>query len=115
MAMIEKIMKYKAVSVAGLAAVALALGGFFWAYFGLRHAGGPIVLHFNDMDGVTETGTLWIIVLMGFSGVIITVVNFFIAIELEQRDRFLGKVVAVASVLFAVLLFLALTAILSVN
>ncbi len=113
----EKIMKHKAVSAASLAAIALALGGFCWAYFGLQAAAGgsPLVIHFDDMNGITKIGNLWDIATIGILGVIITVMNFFIATELEEHDRFLGKITAAASVLFAVLLFIAFAAILSIN
>lgn len=115
--MIEKIKKHKAVAGACLAAIALALGGFLWAYFRLLNVagGGPLVLHFNDMNGITDVGNLWGIASMGILGIVVTVVNFVIAIEMEERDRFLGKVVATASVFFAVLLFIAFAAILSIN
>jgi uncharacterized membrane protein len=115
--MTKKIIKYKAVSAACLGAIAIALGGFLWVYFRLRNTagGGLLVLHFNDMNGITDVGNLWGIVSMGILGVAIAVVNFFIAMELEERDRFLGKVVAVASVFFAVLLFIAFAAILGIN
>ena len=73
------------------------------------------MLHFNDISGITDVGNLWGIVSMGILGVAVTVIDFFIAMELEERDRFLGKMVAVASVLFAVLLFIAFAAILSFN
>lgn len=114
--MIKKIINHKAVSAACLGAIAVALGGFCWAFFRLwSMRNGPLVLHFNDMKGITEIGGFWDIVSMGALVVTITIVNFFIAIELEERDRFLGKVVAVGSVFFAVLLFIAFAAILSIN
>jgi len=109
-------MKHKAVGAACLGATVITLGGFLWAYFALRNTGGgSLVLHFNDMNGVTEIGNLWGIISMGILGIAIMVVNFFIAIELEERDHFLGKIVAVASFFFAVLLFIAFAAILSMN
>ena len=114
--MTKKLMKYKAVSAACCGAIAIALGGFCWAYFRLLNAGaGPLVLHFNNMNGITDVGNLWGIVSMGILGMVVTVVNFFIAIELEERDRFLGNIVAASSIFFAVLLFIALVAILGMN
>jgi hypothetical protein len=67
------------------------------------------------MGGITDVGDLWGVVSMGVLGVAVTIVDFFVAIELEERDRFFGKVVAVASVFFAVLLFIAFAAILGMN
>ena len=110
-------MKHKGDRTACLGAIAIALCGFLWAYFRLLNivGNGPLVLHFNDMDGITNVGNLWGIVSMGVLGIAVTVVDFFIAMELEERNRFLGKMVAVASVFFAVLLFITFAAILSFN
>ena len=116
MTILKKIINHKAVSAACLGAIAVALGGFLWGYFKLwSMRGGPLVLHFNDISGITEIGNLQDIVSLGILGIAITVINFFIAMELEERDRFLGKMVAVGSGFFAVLLFIAFAAILSIN
>jgi len=115
--MVKKIIKYKAVGFACLAAIAIALGGFFWAFFRLMNSAGgvPLVLHFNDVIGITDVGSLWVIASMGILGIAVMAINFFIAIEMEERDSFLGKVVAAASVFFAVLLFISFAAILGMN
>ncbi len=114
--MIKKIKKYRLVSLFSLASFAFAAGGFFWALGELSGAaGGPLILHFNDMQGITsigDTGTLWF---MGVLGIAITVVNFFLAIGLEERDRVLGKVVAAMTLIMAILLFLSFAAIIKVN
>jgi hypothetical protein len=41
--------------------------------------------------------------------------NFFIALEFDARDRFLGKFTAVMTLVFATLLFIAFAAIINVN
>ena len=41
--------------------------------------------------------------------------NFFVALELEARDKVLGKVTAGLTLVMAILLFLGFVAILSVN
>ena len=43
------------------------------------------------------------------------IVNFFLALELEARDWFLGKIVAAATLVLSVLIFIAFAAIISVN
>ncbi len=114
--MIRKIIKHKVVGGACCTAIGIVLAGLLMAYFGLWDAGnGPLIIHFNDMNGITNIGNLWDIILMGILGLIVTFINFFIAMELEERDRFLGKVVAAASVMFAVLLFISFAAILNIN
>ena len=116
MRMIEKIIKHRIVSGVCFAAFFVVCAGFLMAYLGLREIGsGPLVIHFNDMSGITKVGDIWDIILIGIWGIVITSINFFIAIELEERERFLGKVVAGASLVFAVLLFISFAAILNIN
>ena len=114
--MIGKIKKYRLVSLLFLASFAFAAGGFFWALDVLRRAAsGPIILHFNDMHGITHIGTFGDVVLMGIVGIAIVLVDFFIALDLEERDNVLGKIVAVLTLVMAVLLFLTFAAIINVN
>jgi hypothetical protein len=114
--MIKKIANHRLVSLLSLASLAFVAGGFFWAYGALTNAGAePLILHFNDMDGITATGDFSNLVLMGILGVCIVIVNFFIAIELEERDGVLGKIVAGVTLVIAILLFLGFAAILNVN
>jgi hypothetical protein len=114
--MIKKIAKYRLVSLLSLASFALVAGGFFWAYGALRNSGaGPLILHFNDMTGITALGSFGTLLLMGGIGIVIVVINFFVAIGLEERDRVLGKVTAGMTLVMAILLFFAFAAIIKVN
>jgi hypothetical protein len=114
--MIEKIKKHRLVSLLSLVSLAFASGGFFWALSALGGAAsGPLILHFNDMEGITSIGSFGDVLWMGVLGIAIVVMNFFIALDLEARDRVLGKIVAVMTFAMAVLLFLAFAAILKVN
>ena len=114
--MIKKIVRYRVVAALSFASIAFVVGGFLWAYFALRSSGaGPYILHFNDMEGITSVGGLADIVFMGVLGAAATVMNLFVALEFEARDRFLGKIVAGATLIFAVLLFIAFASILNVN
>lgn len=113
--MIEKIKKYRVVSLLSLASFALVAGGFFWMLGALGSARGPLILHFNDMQGITSIGTLGDLLWMGGIGIAIVVINFFIALDLEARNRVLGKIVAALTLAMAVLLFLAFAAIINVN
>jgi len=114
--MIEKIKKYRLVSLLSLASFAFSAAGFFWALGALGNAAsGPLILHFNDIAGITSIGSFGDIVLMGILGVAIVVVNFFVALDLETRDAVLGKIVAAMTLIMAILLFLAFAAIIKVN
>lgn len=114
--MIEKIKKYRLVSLLSLASFAFAAGGFFWAVGALGGASSaPLILHFNDMQGITSIGTFGDLLLMGAIGMLIVVIDFFVALELEARDPVLGKLVAAITLVMAILLFLAFAAIIKVN
>ena len=114
--MIDKIKKYRLVSLLSLASLAFAAGGFFWIFGALRSASsGSLILHFNDMAGITAIGGFGNLLMMGILGIAIVVINFFIAIELEARDNVLGKIVAAMTLIIAVLLFIAFAAIIKVN
>jgi hypothetical protein len=111
--MIEKIKKYRLVGLLSLVSLAFAAGGFFWALG--SETSGPFILHFNDMAGITSIGSFGNLLWMGILGIAIIVINFFIALDLEARDNVLGKIVAVMTLVMAVLLFLAFAAIIKVN
>jgi hypothetical protein len=110
------IAKHKLISIFSAVALCFVLGGSLWAYFALSALGsGPVILHFNDIDGITSIGGLGVIIFMGIFGVLVTLMNFAIALEFEERDPFFGKFLASLTLVFAVLLFIAFVAILSVN
>jgi hypothetical protein len=114
--MFKKITKHRMVSMFGIPAIVIALAGFGWSYFSLRGIpNGAFILHFNDVSGITRVGGTEIFSFMGIFGVLVTVMNFIIALEFDARDRFFGKYLAFATLVFAVLLFIAFWAIISVN
>jgi hypothetical protein len=113
--MANKFLKYKTISIVSLISILTALGALLWAYFSLRGVGGPLILHFDDIEGITSVGSIGNLLFTGFLGTLITFINSFLAVELEDRDPFLGKLVAGLTLIFAVLLFIAFAAILNVN
>ena len=105
-------------SVLSLASLAFAAGGFFWALGALGGSdasSGPLILHFNDMQGITSIGRFGDLLWMGALGIAIVIINFFIALDLEVRDNGLGKIIAVTTLVMAILLFLAFAAIIKIN
>ncbi len=112
----KKILRYRTVSAISFFSIILVLGGGIWAIAALAATGsGPFIVHFDDLSGITSVGGLAPIIFMGVIGLIVTVMNFFIALELESRDRFLGKLTVAGTLIFAVLLFIAFAAIINVN
>ena len=112
----RKIVKHREVSVATLVSFALVIGGSLWAFIVLcAVTNGPIILHFDDIEGVTSVGGLGTILFMGTLGFLVVLINFSIALELEQKERFLGKIVAAITLIFATLLFIGFAVIINVN
>jgi len=113
--MFERFKKYKMVSGLLAASAIFVLTGFIWALAGLRTMSGPMLLHFNDLQGITATGNTSVIVFAGIFGMVVVVLNTCLAFEFEERSPFFGKLTAVLTLTFAILLFIAFAAILSVN
>jgi hypothetical protein len=113
--MLHKILKFRLVGVLFAASLAFVLGGTIWAYFVLRGTNTPLIIHFNDISGISQTGGVTDLLWFGLTGVVVVAVNFFISLELEARDWFWGKLLAVATLLFALLIFIGFAAIISVN
>ncbi len=113
--MLNRILRFKLVAGLGLAAILFVAGGWIWAYFTLRRIAQPLILHWNALIGINLVGGLSDLTVIGIFGLSITLVNFFIALTLEERDRFLGKLVAGATFFFGLLLFITFAAIIGVN
>ena len=113
--MLHKITGQKLVSILCGVALAFVIGGWTWFMVAARGVTGPLVLHFNSMVGVTQVGNSATIFGVGLLAVLVVGLNSIIAVELAARDRFLGIFTAGMNLTFAVLLFIAAAAIISVN
>jgi hypothetical protein len=91
------------------------LGGMGWAYAALRDIEQPLIVHFTAAEGITEVGTIRTILLGGVFGLTMCAVNTAITLSLLARERFLGYLLAVATLLVSILLFIRFAAIISVN
>ncbi len=112
----RRMIRHRVVAATFFASLVFAAGGYLWAWLTLRNAGsGPLILHFDDLEGITSVGSFGALHFIGLFGIATVIVNFAIALELEERDLILGKIVAGITLLFAVLLFIAFTAIMGVN
>jgi len=114
--MMKYFMRHREIALMSLAAFLFSAGGTLWCYLSLRGvANTPLILHFDDLSGITAVGGLRALTAIGILGSLFTVINFFLAVELDLRDRFLGKLIAILTLIFAILLFLAFSAIINVN
>src|SRR3984957_3017270 len=101
----KKISDHRVVITLCALGLAFILGGLFWALAVLPP--GMLILHFNDLDGITSIGSRAVFIFMGAFGSLVTSMNFFIAIEFDVRDKFLGKFLAAMTLVFGILLFIA--------
>ena len=119
--MANSIGKHKSIFIMNLGALAFVMGGFVWAFvvLGTKVGGsagvGPFILHFNDISGITQVGSVMELVFAGAFSVAAVIANFAVALEFDRRDRVLGKLMAAITLVAAALLFMACAAILNVN
>ena len=93
----------------------LVVSGTLWSYFALHGIHERLVIHFNDEDGITQLGDLKDILNLGLAGFLIVFINGGLARRFDERDKIWGKIIAIATLFLAVLIFIALAAIISVN
>jgi len=114
--MLEKFVKKNVITILFSAAAAFILGGFIWAAIALRAAGNqPLILHFDDIHGITSVGSFGVFIFIAVLGLLVVLMNFFIAREFESRSWFLGKFLAALTFLFGFLLFISFAAIINAN
>lgn len=112
---LSRALEHKWVSLASLFSGALILGGWIWASVELKGISQPLIIHFNDYIGINRTGGLLDLSWLGIFGLIAIVVNFLIALDLEERDWFWGKFTSLASIFLAALIFIGFVVIINVN
>lgn len=113
--MIHGLWEHKTLFALFALSLVLVLGGVSWAYFAMRDFQGPFVLHFDDILGITQIGGANALLAAGFTGMVVVVINLVLAFELEVRNRFLSRLVAGSTLVFAALIFMGFAAIISVN
>lgn len=90
-------------------------GGFVWALIALWGVSPALIIHFTAGVGINEVGAIWRLCAVAALAVSAVCVNFLIAMELERRGWFLGALIAAATVLFGVLIFMYFRSIIFVN
>lgn len=97
------------------ASLLLVSAAWLWAWSALRQIEGPLIIHFSEYTGINQIGGLADIHGLGATGIVIVVLNFALALTLWPKEVRRAKLLAVAALFIAVLLFTALAAIISVN
>ncbi len=113
--MFRKIIRHPIVGALCFLALIITLGGWLRAYLVLRGINQPLILHFNPLVGINQVGNIWNLARVAGLGVTVIVLNYLIALELEERFPFIGKLLASGALVFALLLCVAFAAIIGVN
>lgn len=111
----KRFLKHRIVSFLFIVSFFLVVIGWIRAYFALRNVQQPLVVHFNNAFGINQIGGLADLAAVAAFGIVSLIIDFFLSIELDERDPFLGKLTASAGLFFAILIFIGLSAIISVN
>lgn len=113
--MIKKIKAAKLISAIFAMSAVFVLGGTIWAYAALKNASGPLILHFNNLSGITQIGSVYWLVSAGITATLAVAINFVLAIQLEPRSSFLARILVGGTLFLAFLTFVSFAAIISVN
>jgi len=113
--LLRKFSEHRVIGALFLVSVLLVGGAMAWAYGAFRIVKGPLILHFDDLFGIDRIGGLGELLGMGVVGLVIVLTNFSIALVLDDRDWFLGKFLAAATVFLGILIFIGFAAIISAN
>jgi hypothetical protein len=112
---IETIKKHRLITAVFGVSFALAAGGWLRAWLYLRQVNQTLILHFNNVSGISLVGGVGDLAGFGVLALVVVGVNFILALALEERDWFLGKLLAAATLAFSILIFIGFAAIISVN
>ncbi len=113
--MFKKIIRDKFIFYFSVLSLALVLTSFLSAILILGKINQVLIIHFSHLIGIDKVGSLSAIYWLGISGLFLVILNSFISYYLESKDDFLGKFLAAANLLMAVLIFIFFFAIISIN
>lgn len=113
--MFHQLSKHKLISGLLAASALFVVGGFAWALISLGRINGPFIAHFDDLFGIAPAAGRGTVIFAGIFSMVAVFVNGCLAIEFEERNALFGKLTAILTLVFAILLFIAFAAILSVN
>ena len=98
-----------------VASLLLVGGGGIWARLALKGYGPVTILRFNAEQGIVRVGDPGELIWLAGAGAVIVIINAVLGLELAERDRFLSRLLAAGTAVFAVLLFIGFAAIIGAN
>ncbi len=111
----KEFFKHKIPNLVLVVSLTLVLGGWAWSYFDLKTISDPLVIHYSQGVGIDQVGYAGDLAKVGIFGMVVILINFLIAVELEQKERFLGRLTSGVTLLLGLLIFIYFAAIISVN
>jgi hypothetical protein len=111
----DKLVQHRIVAVLGALSFAFTGGGWLWAWLALKDKTYSLSLHWNNLVHVNQTGDIADLMGLGAFALLVVLLDFAVALELDQRDWFWGKFLASGALSFALLIFIGFAAIISVN
>jgi len=94
---------------------AILVIAFVFAYINFGSLENLLVVHFDVYRGIDFLGSKADVFAVLASGVAMLAINFWLAWIFRRRDQFFSYVLAVGTVFLSVLIFLAITGIISIN
>lgn len=112
---LKRFLEHKTISVPAFASALVVSGGWLWARAALGGVKEPLILHYANRGGITQTGSFSSLTAVFLVAILVIIVNSTIAFGLEERDLILGKLVSFSTLFLAILMFIGFAAIISVN
>lgn len=109
------ISKYKfpviALSISAFGLVSLSV----WVSVALFSSNQPQILQYANSLGIFRIGSVWDILMLIFTGLVFAVADYFVAVSLHPRSRFLSILTSSISLFVSGLIFIAVSAMIGVN
>ena len=112
---LREFFRYKIPNLVLVLSLTLVLGGWVWSYFDLRTISDPLIIHYSQEVGIDQVGYAGDLAKVGIFGIVVILINFLIAVEVEQKERFLGRLTSGVTFLLGLLIFIYFAAIMGVN
>jgi hypothetical protein len=112
--MLRDFISRKALATIFFISLILILGSGIWAFYSLRDIEEPLILHYSQYS-ISQTGSIWDLLSASLFGVVVVGINFAITLKLIEKDLFLSRLIAFATLIFGILISMAFVAIIGVN
>lgn len=86
-----------------------------WVVFTLFSSGQPQILRYTSSSGVSRIGSAGDILMLVITGMIFAIADYFLAVSLYNRSRFLSLLASAVSIFISALIFIAVSAMIGVN